>query len=285
MDKIKFTITEPTLIEGTKLKCYDIKVILNNKELPHSIFNATEVVSAYEFKNVEFDLFTCSCGVAGCAGFHDYVVHKRSIGKVTWTFPKEDYYKTEQKIYTFNQEQFDSEFKDLKNKMLSLEKSGVHHETMLSDERQFEEQDSNAELIAVELQKNLAWWNNRYTAEANFDDFLLNNFPKEVQKKFSWVYDGEKSKEIHDFASIVKRLLNEYPKNAKEPNYLKKVKKSGTALAQFLNNEKKNFVSLANKSYIINGLTPYCIIEFDFRGHQSLNEESFDIEKLSLQAE
>lgn len=284
MDTIKFKLTEPTLIEGSNLKCYDVKVILNGQQLPHSIFNAAEALSVYEFKSAEFDLFTCSCGVAGCAGFHDYVLHKKSIGEVIWTFPQEDYYKTDQKVYTFKQEQFDFEFKALKEKMLSLEKERVHHETMLSDEGLYEEENSKAVMTAFELQKSLDWWNNLRTADANFNEFLLKNFPQEVQTTFSWVYDGEKSKESHDFASIVKRLLNKYPKNAKEPNYLKKVKKSGTALVQLLKNNDKDFKSLANKSYSVNGLTPYCIIEFDFRNHPSLTEDNFNIEKLNLHA-
>lgn len=284
MDKIKFNFSEPSLIEGTNLKRYDIKVMLNNKQLPHSIFNAAEAVSVSDFKSVEFDLFTCSCGVAGCAGFQDYVLHKRSEQCVTWTFPKEDYYKTDKKVYTFKQDQFDEEFKALKDKMLSLEKEGVYHETMLSDEREFEQDESKILMTAASLQESLDWWNNLRTADANFDEYIYTNFPKELQKKFSWVYDGEISKEVYDFGEIVKKLLNEYPRNAKEPRYLKKVKKSGTALVDFLNGNNERFKSIVSQSYSANGLTPYCVVEFAFRNNPSVTEDNFNIEKLSLQA-
>ena len=38
-----------------------------------------------------FDLFTCSCGVAGCAGFHDQISLEQDGANVKWTLPKEGY--------------------------------------------------------------------------------------------------------------------------------------------------------------------------------------------------
>lgn len=45
----------------------------------------------YEDFEKEVDVYTCSCGVAGCAGLHDGVTIRTQSEVVTWTFPLETY--------------------------------------------------------------------------------------------------------------------------------------------------------------------------------------------------
>ena len=39
----------------------------------------------------EFDLFTCSCGVPGCAGIHESCVLHAEVDRITWALPETAY--------------------------------------------------------------------------------------------------------------------------------------------------------------------------------------------------
>jgi hypothetical protein len=45
----------------------------------------------YGLRNVDTDLYTCGCGVAGCAGIHDNVKLRVDGEAMTWTFPEEPF--------------------------------------------------------------------------------------------------------------------------------------------------------------------------------------------------
>lgn len=92
---------------------FDRVVFLNNIALPFDLFNLTYLSFMYKDDADTFDLFTCSCGDAGCAGFYRPINHKRTDTIVEWIFPVEDYYKTEKLIYEFNVIDFDIAFSDL----------------------------------------------------------------------------------------------------------------------------------------------------------------------------
>jgi len=47
----------------------------------------------YGLRDVDTDLYTCGCGVAGCAGIHDHVKLRVDGEVMTWTFPEEPFRK------------------------------------------------------------------------------------------------------------------------------------------------------------------------------------------------
>jgi hypothetical protein len=47
----------------------------------------------YGLRDVDTDLYTCGCGVAGCAGIHDHVQLRVDRGLMTWTFPEDPFRK------------------------------------------------------------------------------------------------------------------------------------------------------------------------------------------------
>jgi hypothetical protein len=47
----------------------------------------------YGLRDVGTDLYTCGCGVAGCAGIHDHVQLRVDDEAMTWTFPEEPFRK------------------------------------------------------------------------------------------------------------------------------------------------------------------------------------------------
>ena len=92
MDKIRLQISEIDTLEKTSYKSYEVEIFLNEKTLGSSLFNAAEVLSAIKFDFTEFDLFTCSCVVPGCAGYHSPLTQQKTKNIVKWTFPSENYY-------------------------------------------------------------------------------------------------------------------------------------------------------------------------------------------------
>jgi hypothetical protein len=47
----------------------------------------------YGLRDVDTDLYTCGCGVAGCAGIHEHVQLRADRSLMTWTFPEEPFRK------------------------------------------------------------------------------------------------------------------------------------------------------------------------------------------------
>lgn len=54
------------------------------------VFDAVDLL-LYGVGNAETDLYTCSCGVAGCAGFHEEVRLCEGAATMAWEFPEEPY--------------------------------------------------------------------------------------------------------------------------------------------------------------------------------------------------
>ena len=134
MDIITFTLSTPKQIIHFDIKSFDIQCFLNYKSLGVNIFNAAEVLSANKYNNVGFDLFTCSCGVAGCAGYFNQIKQHKTTENVQWRFPDDDdMYAVDKQTYTFDRKQFDTEFKNLLECFITLEKRKIYHESVLTD--------------------------------------------------------------------------------------------------------------------------------------------------------
>lgn len=283
MDQIKFVVEEPTPLEGVDFKRYDVSVYLNDKKLPHTLFNAVEVLPVYKYHLAEFDMFTCSCGIAGCAGFQSPVVQKVKGSIVTWTFPEGKDYTTDKKIYQFEQSQFKEVFEKLTKEMFALEKQKINHDTLIRDESMYigydETLDENqVRYEASQLKEAMKWYDNRYQGNQNFNDMLEEKFPDLVSKEFRYVYEGEEGKYPYKLGDVVCRLLNEYPRRAKEKAYLQKCKVAVNAIIEMLAGNNKKFKKLAHNSYEKHDMSSHSLINWDF----NVKEENFDFEKVAL---
>jgi hypothetical protein len=108
----------------------------NHKALEHVITINDEVINktvdVYAFlmsgKNGSHEIFTCTCGIAGCAGIWDGV-HVKHRGYTTeWRMKREDGYDfTEKKFYHFDSNQYHVE------RLKALEEVKVHFEASLKD--------------------------------------------------------------------------------------------------------------------------------------------------------
>lgn len=275
MDTIKFIIETPY---DTHLaaKGVGVELYLNENKVPHDILNLPEVLAAHTFKFAEFDLYTCSCGVAGCAGFQAPVVQTKNNGVVTWTFPESNDYKTEKKTYEFDNEQFTAQFEELLANLLKLEEQNIYNTTVIPTN--YGDDDSHT-AVPQSIIKSFEWYGNRYQAEQNQREMLLEEFPDMVEKKLAFTYDGVQGKTSYEFASMIGSILNQFPRNTDESYYLAKCKAAGAAIQEALAGDNTRFYKIANNTYVKQEATAFWLIDWDF---ENVTEENFELDKLGI---
>lgn len=83
MDILDLYIKETEYDSGTKVtKFQTIQFSVNGKQLP--LIDDLDFVLTYCMKKSQLELFTCSCGVAGCAGWFEGVEVKNRRNTVEW---------------------------------------------------------------------------------------------------------------------------------------------------------------------------------------------------------
>ena len=282
MDKLKLIFEKHNDLKGVEFKTYDIKVQLNEAVLPHSVLNVGSILPLYQFKFAKFDLFTCSCGEPGCAGFQHHVVHSIENNVVCWKFPETNDYKTDKKIYLFEKEQFEKELKSTFIKMKELEKENKYHVTIIGYDYDEEDEEENNKQFIIEnsIQESFDWYSDNFQGKQNFYDILNDENNTLSNKKFYWVYDGQVAKEKIELSSLVGNILNQFPYKSHEPFYLAKVKLTIKAIKQMLEGNNDLINKLAKHGYGRYGLSNYNLINWYF--YDTVTEESFDMKKLSL---
>lgn len=118
MDDIKFKVQKEK--DG---KFFNVLLFLNGEKLSNHIFNTFDILPLLNLTEEEFDLYTCTCGVPGCAGFHDPVLHKSNEKYVFWIFS--DDYAVEKKLYMFNKKLFNKKLSELIDKVNELENNNI----------------------------------------------------------------------------------------------------------------------------------------------------------------
>ena len=127
-DKIKTSLQIDKNEEGRNvLECY---VLLNDKpiekycEFSEFIFNSKDnrdywtkckYPSHKQLDYSNFEPFTCSCGVSGCAGIHDGIYTKYRKRSIEWRIPRDMGYESilDKTFYSFSREQYQSEVDNL----------------------------------------------------------------------------------------------------------------------------------------------------------------------------
>lgn len=289
MDKINFEITEITPIKNTNLKDYDVRVILNEKPLGHVIFNASEVVPAGRFHFAEFDLFTCGCGVAGCAGFMTSVIQNKTEKSVKWIFPTDKSYKVEKLEYEFDRVEFENTVEALRSKMLELEKENIYPVSSISDDRSYGNDNAVCEAKSS-LAEDFKWQQDYYDVKQNFENLLKQKFPTLCDKLFTFQYDGKQSAENLPFNYLICKSLNQWPANEKEKAYLKKVEAMGNAIVEMI--YKQNYIPFAkmvHSSYhqfsVSKDRNKFDLVvfeTFEYELQNMVEEDGFSLNKLKL---
>lgn len=281
MDKIQFIITEPSESKKTNYKSCDVIVKINEEVLPHSFFNGNQVISSSNFQFVEFDLFTCSCGVPGCAGFQIPIYQKNNNTTVTWTFPEEDIYKTNKKVYKFDKQQFQESFYILYSNLLKLESE---HVFLLSnfEDMEYEEDEENGfvakETSPISIADGVSFWNKKFEAESKAHEIISEVLGDSFSNIFSVQYDGKQSKYNCSAYDLVCSVLNEFPQSKSDEEYYKKIKLTSEYLLLAIDGKNEAIYNTIKSSYSFYELEP---IDFIARWFWDINEsDNFDINKI-----
>lgn len=77
--------------EGRQYRSIQVRPLVDGQQLVEGyVFDALTVI-AHGCRSADVDLFTCSCGIAGCAGIFDDARIEVSDTHVSWTFPEEPF--------------------------------------------------------------------------------------------------------------------------------------------------------------------------------------------------
>lgn len=103
-----------------------IACIIDDVEIPKAFDGGSFLLSA---KSGVYEIFTCSCGIAGCAGIWDGISVKVRRHTVEWRIPEgSNYAGLSKKFYSFDRKLYEKERNNLYNKLLEYSKDKTIHD-------------------------------------------------------------------------------------------------------------------------------------------------------------
>lgn len=110
------------------------ELLINNASTGNHYLEIAGLLFGGQGTNASYDLFTCSCGVPGCAGFHEPITQTRTNGQVLWAVPDE---KTAKLLgadhLVFDAAAFDAAIAALYTTLLDFEGQGIIAETLIDE--------------------------------------------------------------------------------------------------------------------------------------------------------
>lgn len=206
--KIAYDDEQPSSVAEQKtnvIKTFNVLVEIDGEVMCESDFGATAPVVASKFSEVEFDLYTCSCGIAGCAGYFDDIYQTRSDSHVTWKLrgKTSEQFKTETLV--FDRNQFDEAFETLRKDIFDLETQGYHFVCVLDSFYDGESESHQREpgVLKDYYEHALKW----FREEAFQRSVVKATQPELFEKAFFYSYKDEKSSYEVPFADLVKYFI------------------------------------------------------------------------------
>ena len=208
MNTIEFRITPPK--RGSKSIEVKVEALIdghNHGDYPVAI---TDLIFGGAVERSNFNLYSCTCGNAGCAGFHDHIQHRRIDGNVQWDIPDT---KLQSLLgcdrLTFDTGHFDSALSYLRSTLEKYESQGLYAPFMVDDEH-FGSENSNKRVFKISgLQQTLSAFYQGQTDMENLRDEIDQQFPGNI--RFSWELPDEGDERHYtmrhvDAAAILLRL-------------------------------------------------------------------------------
>lgn len=220
MDTISFS-----LLINDERHTYDVEVFLNEKKLPHNTFNLGEVLGATAQSFAEFDMFTCTCGHSGCAGFHTCIIHKKEDSYISWEFPEDNDYTTDKKLYLFNIEEFQANIDKLKENILEAEKNGFQSFLFTA---------LNSEEKSYDLEKDLNSYIHFYQKRSYLYELIKSEFPVEYDTEYYLQYGCLTDSYPTKLHNLIPVFINEWPYSNTSWLYFARIKYVCRALKDFL---------------------------------------------------
>jgi hypothetical protein len=210
---VEFKIVERECAEGLSPE-FNVEVCLNGRPLrgDGELFNFN-VIACFHAVCEDIDLYTCSCGVPGCAGYNCDVEHVIEGSSVRWTFDGRDggpFAALVQKEYVFDKREF---FKAIDKLMVEIKdrvSSGVKPHVCL------DEYDDNgaveADTLAERYARHMEWISSRiaeYCEEASC-------FEGDFMRKIVFTAAGEER--TYRLYQFVRKMCNYAVTKAKARN-------------------------------------------------------------------
>lgn len=112
-----------------------VSAVIDGKVYKDHLLDVAGILFGGAATHCSFYLFTCECGVAGCAGFHTPLEHKRDGDKIIWKIEDEELASVlGSSEMTFDAYAYDAARRTLYDELLDFEERGVFVETFLREE-------------------------------------------------------------------------------------------------------------------------------------------------------
>lgn len=126
LDTLAFTLLPRP--HAPVLPTVDVGLVLNGQPLADGLVDVAALIGCATLPLSRFDLYTCGCGVAGCAGFHAPLVQRRQGDTVSWTTEDEKLSTVlglaDGRTLTFDAGAFDAAITTLYRDLLAFEQDG-----------------------------------------------------------------------------------------------------------------------------------------------------------------
>lgn len=168
LDTIEINLS---IVEDEDYRGVDTQIILNGKEIKHFsdytsfLFRSKDCAPLWEGDKQgeysSFEVFTCSCGISGCAGIWDGIHTKHRKRTVEWRIPKDmGYTFLDKSFYSFSVENYESEIAKVW-KWLCEHKDEVLKEEFCSD---------------ITIGDKMSWWKKRFPEECEWVEGLVRKY-------------------------------------------------------------------------------------------------------------
>lgn len=226
---------------------FDINVLIDRKIYTYETFNGAVPISASQYDNVEFDLFNCTCGETGCAGFHVPIKQEKENNTVTW-YLKDKYkeiFGTNKLV--FSQEDFEETFQKLTNNVKDLEKNGWHLFLLIDSFFQDDFEQNPPENVEEKLE----YLNKVLRYDNEFFKVVKENAPEYFYEKFYECYGDECSNYTCEFPWIIQGIMNDVKLEDEGMKfYMAKVAYATQAVREFMKTGKyDNFEKILHHQY------------------------------------
>lgn len=217
----------------------DIFAVIDGTEYTNQFLDYFGIVASSTTEEAEFYLFTCSCGTAGCAGYHIPMQMKMTESTVTW--------KAEDKLsevlgtdtLVFDRSAYLKAVSDLRATVEA--KVGAGWVTLDLVESYYEDDEELPDLDS-KYKSTMKWAEAHYKDEADIANVIRLTSTPHYGKHFSLSYPGATDSET-EFRWLVLRCLNQFPEDGGKNYYLAKVRYAATALSAFIDTGETKMLS------------------------------------------
>lgn len=191
MDRISFRIATAGTPDAEPLRpnAARILVAINGQEITNQLLDTPGLLFGGEGRRTSFYLFTCSCGEAGCAGFHLLLEQRRTETQVIWSIEDEKLSGLlGASTLIFDAKSFDAARLSLHEDLKALEARGIHAEDLFDEEYVDFDEDEAPQLVAHPLDTIAAWSIAFYRGQNEMNEAIerADGPGSPVKLRFSW---------------------------------------------------------------------------------------------------